>query len=533
MADILKMTTPLVNRAQLPEHRPGQQPTSDVQFSLAELTKVIKTNDGKESLLQQHNTLVGKESTNILMDMMKDPSATMMFIKSIFMLREMVGLLQTNNDSITQEMGELAKMLMLEGGDIAAELKKQENNATLFKGELFDILRSIVKNYGTEEGNSPGIDFSKFSQPETPVQDGTAQSTGAQRGNGTAQSAGAQQGNAQSTEGAAPKDIFFTGEAIKSDVSAFLKALNGVLRNDDMLKSVANNLRFIQNSVAPSADLSGKAAELAKAFDSPEAFENLGTLKTQVIQFLSELGQSILYSDKLDKIASITIYNLSRINTNSDFLNDALSDLLQKLPTQEEREALFEKVSQFADNIESFYSSKQPSQTMNVLAKIIELQSKIGKEAPQLNEKFETVVHSLLSSPCNYTPLLHFVIPVEFMDTKAYAEMWVNPNEEEEMSGKTKMSDDYTHILAEFDIEKIGQMELELSVKGKTINGSLFCPKDYLEEFSAVFKGVSAAVAATGYKFDVFNVEAMNQPRSLIEVFKFLPFRRMGIDVKA
>lgn len=51
------------------------------------------------------------------------------------------------------------------------------------------------------------------------------------------------------------------------------------------------------------------------------------------------------------------------------------------------------------------------SRIMDTLAKII---AKQDRETPMnsLNgDKIEKIITSLLSSPCNYTPLLHFVIP--------------------------------------------------------------------------------------------------------------------------
>lgn len=43
-------------------------------------------------------------------------------------------------------------------------------------------------------------------------------------------------------------------------------------------------------------------------------------------------------------------------------------------------------------------------------------------------DKVEKIIHSLLSSPCNFTPLLHFVLPVQYQDLHSFAEIWINPN---------------------------------------------------------------------------------------------------------
>ena len=47
------------------------------------------------------------------------------------------------------------------------------------------------------------------------------------------------------------------------------------------------------------------------------------------------------------------------------------------------------------------------------LAKLIDRQSQTDEIMLVNSEKVETIIRSLLSSPCNFTPLLHFVVPVQ------------------------------------------------------------------------------------------------------------------------
>lgn len=51
-------------------------------------------------------------------------------------------------------------------------------------------------------------------------------------------------------------------------------------------------------------------------------------------------------------------------------------------------------------------------------------------------ESVESVIHSLLSSPSNFTPLLHFIAPIDDGQSKAFGEMWINPDEDNGASSK-------------------------------------------------------------------------------------------------
>lgn len=70
-------------------------------------------------------------------------------------------------------------------------------------------------------------------------------------------------------------------------------------------------------------------------------------------------------------------------------------------------------------------------------------------------DKVEKIIHSLLSSPCNFTPLLHFVLPVQYQDLHSFAEIWINPNGGEDDSTRREAPGETIHMLLVFDMEHI------------------------------------------------------------------------------
>lgn len=466
MADILRITTPLVNKNQVQQQK---QPESDIQFQLSEITRVSKTNE-QEGILQQNNQLVDQESLNLLMNQLKDPAATVSFIKGIFLLQEVVKLLPVRNDVLTEEMTTLFDKLILPNGELATEMARQEQSSTIFKGEFFNTLRELVAAYPHPQ--------------------------------------------------------------MKQDVANLLKAVNGLLRNRDILDSVGNNLEFLGKSIAPSKELADAFVKLAEKFRFSDAPENFQVLKKEAVTLLRNLEHNLLFSDKLQKVSSITVYNLSRVSTNQGYLDETLNTLLSNVLRQDDREKIYRTLQQFVRSFTDGNTNKEPSKIMDSMAKLIELQASRPEASLNTEERINGIIHSILSSPCNYTPLLHFVIPMEHMDVRAFAEIWINPNEEDEEKTVAPEGERITHMLIAFEVERMGQFELELSVKGKEIIMQLFCPPVYQKAFSTIGSKIAKAAMVSGYRLSDVRVEGMERPRSLMDVFPTLPQRRAGMNVK-
>lgn len=468
MPDLLKITTPVVNKADTQAVRQAQDAVT--AFDLQNIQKVVKPEAQAELLKQNNGMLENAEAPTILMNLLKDPSVTVGVLKNIFMLQEIIGLLPVNNTPLTPELEQMFGALMVKPQDIVAELLRQEDTSTMFKGDLFDFLRSLV------------------SQP----------------------------GQTRETT---------------ASVATLLKALNNYMGNKDILDAVANTLQYMGQELEPSRELSGRLLELSSLFRREEAPEQFPALKQEVLAVLKDVEESILFSPKMQKVASITVYNLSRYNDNPTFLQDSIANLLIHLDARQRQ--------QFQRAMASFLAPsrhqhpKQGSTVMDLLAKII------GKEAQDKDltlvnsEKIERIIHSLLSSPCNFTPLLHYVVPVQYDNMRAFAELWINPNGQEDEKDPDENVERNIHMLVVFDIEGIGRFETELYVRDQTIDLSLFCPPPYVRIFERAMKdGLSTAMAGLSYKLGGFRVERLERTRSLMDVFKSLPYKRTGVNVK-
>ncbi|MEG2087660.1 MAG: antitoxin [Angelakisella sp.] len=475
MADILKISTPLVDRNNI-VHANKQTPEPGVPFQLADTTRVAKSNPQSELLQQNNGMPTREEAPAILTSLLRDPAVTVNFLKNIYLLQEIINLIPAGNTALTGEINQLFRELMVAPQEIAGELARQEEGSTLFRGALFDLLRNLVEQQG---------------KPEQ-----------------------------------------------RAAVTNLLKSLNAMLSKGDILHSVSNNLEFLADNLQPAKGLHERLIQLAESFRQPDAPQQFESLKSQTLGLLQQVESSILYSPKLQQVLPLITYNLSRFSGNPDYMQDTVNSLLGMMDDKEQRGQLIEQLRTFLESIPLRRGEdgrienpgKQNSKVMDALVRLIKQESASEELTLASAEKLDKIIQSLLSSPCNFTPLLHFVIPVEDMGQRSFAEIWIEHSEEQRQGQKG--SEESIHLLLAFNVESVGQFEAELFVTGKKLGLNLLCPSDYLEDFAGLRDFASRVTAGTSYELKEIFIGKLERPRSLMEVFKTLPHKRTGIDVK-
>ena len=472
MADILKITSPVADKNQQMQLRPGASTEATAPFQMQDVTKVAQT-PAQSAILQQNTKLVKEGSPNILESLLKDPSVTETYLKNIFILEEIVKLLPANNRAMTDELEKMFNEMFVDPEGIAGEMKSQEKDATAFRGELFTLLRQVNSKMGADSEIQPAI-------------------------------------------------------------ANLLRALNHYIGNRDIRDAVANSLSYLADRLSSSKNLSPRLQQLAERFRAPDSEQNFQELKQDALSVLQDVQNSILYSQDLEKIVSITIYNLSRHNSNKQFLQESAVEVWRLLDFRT-RDAFRVMLSEYlqsadenekkADNAEEIASSK----VMNTLVKLLS-GAEQGKASPAEQERMEKIIRSLLSSPSNFTPLLHYVIPVAYQDLRSFAEIWIDPQSQDR--GEQANEEKGTHFLMVVDIEAFGRFEAEIYEKNKQIDFTLFCPPGFVGSYQDFPDTVRKVLEQTPYQAGNLQVQELKQPRSLMQVFKTLPYRRTGVDVK-
>ena len=483
MADVTRAATPINNRNIITPSRENRN-TNEIPFDFQDTSKVKQATPNSE-MQSQANVLRQDGSMTGFYEVLHDQEVTSAFLTNIFLLKEIVDILPANNETQTQEMHELLSNLTLSPDEISGEMMRQEDMSTMFKGGIFDMLRNMIQKNIAESG-----------------------------------------GDTQQV-----RDF-------QATVGNLLKALNNSASKGNVFSSVMNNLSFIRELVDASPKLStGLDALLEKfsLFDSQtQNLQNttgfdaqFAALKSETLDFFTQLEKSILYNDEIAKSVSMATYNLSRIALSDEGITDSFSRLLGLMDNEEEKENLTNLLLGFLEQNDHVSQSK----TMNALTEILRKQS----ENPDLkmlgSDSMNKIIQSLLSSPCNFTPLLHYVIPVQYEDLSSSAEMWINPDGENDLPGGSGSGRKLTHMLFVFEIADIGKFETEMWVEDKNITLSILCPEQYADFYKDKIKSIREDLSFSDYKFKEIGVDKLKEPRSLIEVFKSLPERRTGINV--
>lgn len=474
MSDILKVTTPLINKNQSIVPKSGVDPLHP--FDIRDPSKVLQTQNQGELLKQNTSMLEGGEAPVLLLNLLKDPAVAISYLKNISMLEEIFRLLPANNQTVTPEIEQIFQELILEPEHIQSEILRQESGSTAFKGELFDFLRQI----SMERKSTPQVQLA---------------------------------------------------------IATFLKAANNLICKSDIADAVANSLIFLRNSLSGSVDFTSRLDSLITRFQQEDISQDFSALKEETMTLLKDLENSVFFSPKMSKVLSITIYNLSRYNDNWDFFHESAYHLRQFFggPKRQQFISLIDKFTaalksgEFQAALQEDKSNTYHSKVMDALIKMIEIQASNKNLSITDSAKIDKILHSLLSSPCNFTPLLHFIIPVMHDEMRAFAEIWINPeSDEKDMPPGIKEG---RHFLIVIDIDSIGRFEAELFVYGQTVNLSLFCPPDYQTEYHAMMKSLPKMLSGSSYRLGETKVTPLERSRSLMEVFKSLPYKRVGVDV--
>lgn len=225
--------------------------------------------------------------------------------------------------------------------------------------------------------------------------------------------------------------------------------------------------------------------------------------------------------------------NIRDISTLVDYLNN----ILKEIPDIPQRDNIYKS---FVDIINNMVDKKElpaeaPKPTApSTLNKLTDFIAKnINHEAIQSLDNFNAsnLLQSLLNAPGVFTPLAHYVLPLQIEDTKAFGELWVDNDENN--PNNTPSSQKNYHLFLTFDIEAVGRFELDMYALGENINLSLLYPQSFSYRVGGLTSKIEKVISNIGYNTQSFQTAVLKTPHSLTEVFPKIKDRRTGLNVQA
>lgn len=491
MADITKITTSMMPRENMGAHRP----LTEQAFEVNDPTRVIKTeNDRKLMDNDGGRTLRDMLGRAAMAPLLREGTET---VRQLYRLVGMIEMGISTSEVVGMDpIRNLLESIFVNPDQLAGLLLEQEEAATLFKGESFEILRDILTKF---DGN-PNVKQSIANLLKT----------------------------------------FEFNVNLENSIKTILHQCENLLdylfsqdraQFGDYLDNLASMLlRGQEQADQTGRQLGASQYEGLQLGVAPR--EAAAMLKNNLLPLLGEIVVKYYQSESIRDMVMVVVHNLVRVDKGTpEALRDSVAelvDILSRLANLHQNfeanlnEALARSASQakFAENA-----------VIEKLAAIIADTLRRSGENPNTLRQAEYLLMSMLQNQSSMMNLLHFMLPLNLPgEGRVYAEMYVDPDSEEARRGKGEENGKKIFIAAQS--ERHGTVEICFWENNERVELSMWCPQVLLNPLKGMRRALADVMLFHGYTLSSFNVEELNKPHSIIQIFPKLLERKVGIDVK-
>ena len=474
MSNILKVTTPLTERTNLNQLRPGETQENDYKIQNPVATDKVVRPDGRGEAAGQttdQKLQLNYESNfqAFIKSLGKNPGAAGALSKLLqsgvlFQVESGIG---TN---MAQEIASFLEMIATDPSGMSGIVGDQIAAANRFHGPFFELLRRVLSENASKGLQQEILSFLKKYTDRT------------------------------------------SAEHIQERMKNLLQELES-----RMLKVQAQALREKMNG------LFGKGTPIPSAGD-------IRRLKEDILPFLNRYITATHDRGSLREMTAQLAQLVARYENGT---REGMLEAFQRM----EGYAGFRKyfgaleegqMAQILDRLEQ--DARQGSAVNDRLLKLMTL----GMNGVAGNEGRETAVNMLRSMLLNesvFMPVLHMIFPMNVDNRMLYSEMWVDPDagrEDPESAGKGKA----VKALIKFDIQDVGFFDLFLFYYDGKADMQLNYPDQYKKQEKQMKEQISRIFAERGIGFRslVFGSSAESIPLS--EAFPEIYVRRNTVNVR-
>ncbi len=257
--------------------------------------------------------------------------------------------------------------------------------------------------------------------------------------------------------------------------------------------------------------------------------------KTGGMETLGKLVEGLFVHDETGEQYSAFAADFSKLNTVQEVI-DKLNEMLRSMPDIPVRERLYgafvEVIEQMALRNELPQHGVRPpvSSTLDCLTEFI--QENINHPALKSLDSFNAtnLLQSLLNAPGVFTPLAHYVLPLDVDGTKAFGELWVD-NDENNPNNTPGTQRNY-HLFLTFDVESIGRFELDMYALGEEVNLALLYPPRFEKEIDPMKDRINKVIRNIGYTTRAFETAPLKTPHNLTEIFPKIVDKRTTLNTR-
>lgn len=252
-------------------------------------------------------------------------------------------------------------------------------------------------------------------------------------------------------------------------------------------------------------------------------------------QTLENLVKDLFAEDETGEYKQAFIEDFSKLHTIQEVI-DKLNEMLRSMPDTPIRERLY---GAFVDIIDKMALKNELPQhgvrppvksTLDSLTKFID--ENINHPALKSLDSFNAsnLLQSLLNAPGVFTPLAHYILPLDVDGTKAFGELWVD-NDENNPNNTPSTQRNY-HLFLTFDIESIGRFEVDLYALGEEVNLTLLYPPRFEKQVDPMKDRINKVVRNVGYSTRTFETAPLKAPHNLTEIFPKIVDKRTTLNTR-
>lgn len=517
--DSIKITstvsTPKVNDI------PSKHTPSDSIFDIKNLDNAVKIEPVSEDYQKEsfRETLFQNLQKEILKPLMNSTTAEADALRKLVLISE---LFESSAGAIPKE---LLDGLFINSQDLLSELLLRDKTDSIFKGSFFDSLRSLAKLEGYPQLKDAIVSILKHYD---------AYVNRNQTLNGIFLETSRLLMTLPSKERALLEQQLIKLEVVLSQSS-------GKEQPNQELQTLIN-LKAAQNG-----KLGGQLEQRLANIENLLSSKNLNyqeiqqLLKNETIPALRQILQSQAYSDKTYQSVATIIDHIVRYDKgNPELLESAVlrfSQALKPLSSLTDSEIVDMKNQLFlhakeaeilAERLES--SSRNPAEGEKVaLAQLLE-QALDEKNSNKIINSAQSLLETMVRNESPIFTLMHFLIPLRFLDENSYGEFFVDKDPTAK-KGEKGSAENATDIFFTIQSDRYGNFEVELLARDKNITLNIKSPAPLVETLKATREQLKTIVEEQGYSLAGYGVGEYLQSQTILQRFPKLAFRKVGLDV--
>jgi len=386
MSDILKITTPIAPKNVVPIKPDQQQQQPNNIFNMVDLTRIVKNNE-KDAYADSGNTLLENPTLaeKSFFNLIKEPNMAADALRKLLnnYIAAMNGGKNTSVD--VQSFERLYSSLTLNVDGVLQEMFNQANGFSIFKGDFFDILRSLLASNLNIKGQKQSVLDSIIANDYASSNSTVASSKG------------------ESITNMLANTLFASRNPELTDaIVELIKAFGYRNSANDVVGSIISNLRFLGDLMPEKSQLQLEIQEAIRQFSSAQPYgegwsEQYKQLCGSLLKVLSTLDSSIFKTARSDNLSSLLLFNLSFLNNAQIDIDASFKKLLSQIKDgsfKEQLSAAFDRLMA-AESIDG--KELQGSKLIENISKYIAENYRGSEHNTIANNEINNILRSLYS----------------------------------------------------------------------------------------------------------------------------------------